>query len=236
MAELRVLVIRHGARPYIHHDPELLPLGHEQAQALADALTALYPDVRAIYASPFIRCLQTSKPIARAYIGTHVRVEYGICELMAEGWLQDENPLPHLAFVQKDFPQRKDTPPIDRAYRSAPVPTFPDCIGIPTGDSGRAVCLERHRVVLRAIEKEFAGTGGTVIIVGHGATHDFLTEAACPAELPEEVKTPHCVANCSVTTLVRWGGSWYLGHGGPHHGKLQWFGQELIPEALRQHM
>jgi len=197
-------------------------MGHEQALALAGELTALYPNVRAIYASPFIRCLQTSKPIAQAY-GMQVRPEYGVCELLAEGWLQDVNPLPHLAFVQKDFQLRKDTPMIDVEYRSSPAPPFPDFRGIPESDSERAVCLDRHRVVLRAIEAEFGATGGTVIVVGHGATHDFLTESACDAELPAKFKTPHCVPNCSVTTIVYSGGAW----------RMEGFGQELIPEAMR---
>ena len=76
MTELRVLVARHGARPYVGSDPELHPHGHDQAQALAVCLHGLHPSLLAIYASPFIRTLQTAQPIAQVY-GMPVRVEFG---------------------------------------------------------------------------------------------------------------------------------------------------------------
>ena len=45
-------------------DPKLTPLGHEQAQAAAEALKG--EKIRRIIASPYTRALETAAPIARA--------------------------------------------------------------------------------------------------------------------------------------------------------------------------
>ena len=223
--ELRVLVVRHGARPFEGHDPELDPKGHDQAEALASCLLARYPKVRAIYSSPFIRALQTSAPIARVY-AQRVRVEYGVCELLAKGWLQKEDPLPHLAFAKLGSGFHCATlPEIADDYCSSPPPTFPDCRGVPKSEEKRSACLQRHRAVLDAIETEHVD-GGVVIVVAHGASHDFMA-VACGVDLPVEQRVPYCVANCSVTTLVRCE---------KNQWRMEGFGEELIPEALRQHM
>jgi len=62
-------------------DPPLAAFGETQAQEVADYFRALPVEERptAIFSSPFARCLQTSKPIAKA-LKLPIFVEHGISE------------------------------------------------------------------------------------------------------------------------------------------------------------
>lgn len=77
-----MILLRHGQSEFNLHftatrkdpgipDPKLTPLGHEQAEAAAEALAD--QGVRRIVASPYTRALQTAAPIARR-LGLPVRV------------------------------------------------------------------------------------------------------------------------------------------------------------------
>ena len=127
---LRVLIVRHGKRPYHLADPDLHPEGHVQAKAIAAHLSSISENdpYVAIYSSPFIRALQTAVPVAEA-LGQTIRVEWGVGELLAHDWLHEEDPLPHLSYVQPSFSQRDDVPQrlLDDTYCSAVRPVYPDC-------------------------------------------------------------------------------------------------------------
>ncbi len=69
-----MILLRHGQSEFnLHftatrtdpgiHDPKLTPLGHEQAEAAAEALAQ--QGLRRILTSPYTRALQTAAPIAR---------------------------------------------------------------------------------------------------------------------------------------------------------------------------
>ena len=69
-----MILLRHGQSEFNLHfsatrrdpgirDPRLTPLGHQQAEAAAEALTG--EDIRRILASPYTRALQTAAPVAR---------------------------------------------------------------------------------------------------------------------------------------------------------------------------
>jgi broad specificity phosphatase PhoE len=70
-----MILLRHGQSEFNLHfnvtrrdpgiqDPKLTPLGHEQAEAAAEALAG-QEDIRRIIASPYTRALQTAAPLAR---------------------------------------------------------------------------------------------------------------------------------------------------------------------------
>ncbi len=70
-----MILLRHGQSEFNLHfsatrvdpgivDPKLTPLGHEQAQAAAEALR--HQGIRRIITSPYTRALQTAEPVARA--------------------------------------------------------------------------------------------------------------------------------------------------------------------------
>jgi len=71
-----MILLRHGQSEFNLHfsatkrdpgipDPVLTPLGHEQAEAAAEALAG--EDIRRIVASPYTRALQTAAPVARRF-------------------------------------------------------------------------------------------------------------------------------------------------------------------------
>ena len=86
-----MILLRHGQSEFNLHftatrvdpgieDPRLTPLGHEQAEIAAEALTG--EGVRRIIASPYTRALQTAAPLARR-VGVPVLVNAAIRERYA---------------------------------------------------------------------------------------------------------------------------------------------------------
>jgi broad specificity phosphatase PhoE len=70
-----MILLRHGQSEFNLHftatrrdpgikDPRLTPLGHQQAEAAAEALAGEH-EIRRIIASPYTRALQTAAPLAR---------------------------------------------------------------------------------------------------------------------------------------------------------------------------
>jgi len=67
----------------------------------------------------------------------------------------------------------------------------------------RAKCRARY---CEALDRVFAAVGDyahTVLIVGHGATADFVTDALAPSMHVTSHHSPFCVEHSSLTTLVR---------------------------------
>merc|ERR1712232_876870 len=120
---------------------ELTESGLEQAQRIVGVLKDAQID--AIFCSPFVRALQTAAPLA-ASLGKAVRIDNGLCELLAKGWLYDENPLPALKSAKIGITINEDL--IDRSYTS-PMPEWPDHEGVawPGNVQQRAKCVARHR-------------------------------------------------------------------------------------------
>lgn len=71
---------RSAPRP---HDPPLTVRGKRQAAATSDALGAARIEV--VYASPFLRCVQTAASIAQPR-GLQIRIEPAIGEMLHEEW------------------------------------------------------------------------------------------------------------------------------------------------------
>ena len=77
-------LVRHGkagSRSDFRGDDRMRPLspaGYRQAQGLADRLTA--QGVKSLISSPFLRCIETLQPTARA-----IGVEVGIDDRLSEG-------------------------------------------------------------------------------------------------------------------------------------------------------
>jgi 8-oxo-dGTP diphosphatase len=76
-------LVRHGkagSRSDFHGDDRMRPLspaGHRQARTLAESLTAA--GVKTLISSPFLRCIETLQPTARA-IGATVTVDNRLAE------------------------------------------------------------------------------------------------------------------------------------------------------------
>jgi len=202
----RVLVLRHGSRPDHCADPPLDPLGHTQAALVAEYLAkklcgqvGTASHIAAIFCSPFTRALQTAEPVAKA-LDLPIFVEWGFSELLAHNWLHSEDPLPELhARSEHSLPGHKF---IDRTYSTAVMPEYPDVTGLlrPGDDARRSKPLQRHGSAAEvALQK---AKGASILIIGHGSTHDFVMGALCPQLHPTSLHTPACVPNCGITEIV----------------------------------
>lgn len=212
----RVIILRHGSRPDDQDDPPLDAKGERQAERVAayiasqvDGEIGTAAAITAVYCSPFLRAMQTAAPVAQA-LGLPIRVEWGFCELLAQGWLHIEDPLP--ALRQQHLGPLPMAAQLDMDYESAVEPIFPDVVGImiPGDAKQRQPVLDRHH---RALDHALATAGGgSVLIVGHGATHDFVPGVLCPEEHAEEYHSGGglLVPTCSITEIAEISGSWHL--------------------------
>jgi len=203
----RILLLRHGSRPDEGFNPGLDDTGHKVAAALAAVLTRTagsrhgFEPIRAIYCSPFLRALQTAAPAAMA-LGMPLRVEWGFIDLLGR-WLYSSDPQPGLRKESLDsLPMAAQ---IDEGYKGSVQPDYPECRDrMWPGDRWqRQKAIDRHSEAIRAALAS-AG-GGSVLVVAHAATHDFVVDALCPSEHLEEHHTPFCVPHCSITEILEQG-------------------------------
>lgn len=99
------------------YDPPLSPEGVEMSIALAQQLSREPIDL--IFASPFLRTIQTADPIARI-LELPIRLEWGLCEWLCRDWT---TALPETLAIDK---LKLDYPNIDLAYSSLVVPRYPE--------------------------------------------------------------------------------------------------------------
>lgn len=204
----RVLLMRHGHRFASGADPHLTRKGFFQAEQVAQMFSCSGLHIDAIYSSPFIRCLQTAAPLARA-LGMKIRVDRGFCEVLAHNWVFASNPLPHLSY--EEMRSKRSALPevqsdlIDMDYDS-PVLQYPDFVGEaqPGLEEQRATPIARTKAaLLRALATPWPRRGITVLVVCHGASHDYVTEALAPGSVRLDRQVPFCVDHVAITTLLR---------------------------------
>jgi broad specificity phosphatase PhoE len=99
------------------YDPPLSPEGVEMSIALAQELSRAPIDL--IFASPFLRTIQTADPIARI-LELPIRLEWGLCEWLCRDWT---TALPETLAIDK---LKLDYPNIDLAYKSLALPCYPE--------------------------------------------------------------------------------------------------------------
>jgi len=201
--------MRHGSRPDGEIDPGLDANGVESSKEFAAKLKLSagerhgFAPLQSIFCSPFCRALETAGPIAEA-LNLPVCMEWGFCDILGKNWIYQVDPLPSLRNRNVESLPYHEL--IDPAYATAVTPNFPDCVGrLLQGDMlTRAKPLERHQIAVKAALKY--ADGGSVLVVGHGSTHDFVAEALCGAEQHDKEKhTPFCVPHCSVTEILEVG-------------------------------
>ncbi|HLO49895.1 MAG TPA: histidine phosphatase family protein [Kamptonema sp.] len=132
-------------KPY---DPHLSEDGHIQAKQLAKRLKG--ESITHIFASPFLRTVQTANHVAEM-LDLPIKLEWGICEWLNPDWMPE---MPEtLSF--EDLCQR--FPRIDSSYKGA-TPHYPE--------SGEE-CLKRAGETARRLATEFTED---ILLVGHGAS------------------------------------------------------------------
>jgi len=220
-----VLVLRHGSRPDDGPDPSLDEVGLWEAEQVAPFLLheerCIPQDVApitAIFCSPFRRALETAVPVARE-LKLPIRMEWGFCEVLAHNWLHVSDPLPELQ--ERAFETLPGQKLIDRAYATAVMPSYPDTYGrMQQGNRmQRAKAVQRHRTAAEAALS--AAEGGSILVVGHGSTHDFVADALCPEQhLVRHHTGGYCVPHCGITEIREDSERWRI----KAFGHRQWQG------------
>ena len=171
------------------HDPPLTELGRWAAWRVGRRFAESGPSFDAVYASPFLRAVETADEICRE-IGATIRLEPGLGEHRNADWFDaDPQTVP-----LDDLAEWFETVRLD--HNPHVVPAFPET---------HADAMERVGRATRAIDE---ATDGTVLLVGHGLTiggivHG-LTGSADDADAPL----------CGLTRLTREGGDWELDFSG----------------------
>lgn len=196
-----VYVVRHGQRrdsvdPDWEavadrvHDPPLTELGRWAAWRVGHRFADAGVSFDAVYASPFVRTVETADEICRE-LETTFELESGLGEYRNPEWFdQDPGTLPH-----ERLRERFGTVRLGR--NSHVVPGFPESHGEATARIAEAARLLAD------------GTEGSVLLVGHGVTVagviDRLVGPAAPVEAPL----------CGVSRLVaEIDGTWELDYTG----------------------
>lgn len=172
---------RTAERPY---DPHLTERGLEQARALGLRLAG--EGVRRIFASPFLRTVQTASAVAER-IEAPICIEHGAGEWLKADWFSAPPTFPTPREMARRFPR------VDPGYRSLVEPDFPE--------SWRQH-LQRGAQAARALTDRFEQD---FLVVGHAAGIISMVRGLL-GNGRVEVGT----AECSLTMLVRRQGGWRL--------------------------
>jgi broad specificity phosphatase PhoE len=131
------------------YDPPLSEDGLEQAQQLAHRLRQ--EPISHIFASPFLRTVQTAHQVAEV-LDLPLKLEFGLSEWLNPEWMPKMPDRQPFSVLQQQFSR------IDPGYVSRVVPEYPE-----TGE----VALARAGETARILAAEFSGN---LLLVGHGAS------------------------------------------------------------------
>ena len=163
-------------------DPGLSPDGLEQAKQLAGRLKDIHIDT--IFASPYLRTVQTAQIIAEA-LDKRVFLEPGLGEKLSETYFSGQPEILSHSRLAEDFPN------VELGHEPLLEPVFPEDDEANVSRMGEAAEL--------IVEKY----EGTLLFVGHGATVSGVVQALTGSR---EGSAPLC----SLTKLVREGDTWQL--------------------------
>jgi broad specificity phosphatase PhoE len=167
-------------RPY---DPPLSEDGVVQANQLGQRLVG--EGIRHIFASPFLRTVQTANFVADA-LDLPIKLESGLSEWLNPAWMQTNPERLSMQELQELFPR------IDPSYTSRVIAHYPE-----TSEK----VLERTAETAKRLMTEFSED---ILLVGHGASVVGFTQGLVGG-------TPEVNASlCCLVKLVRQEQKWVM--------------------------
>ncbi len=167
-------------RPY---DPPLSEDGVVQANQLGQRLVG--EGIRHIFASPFLRTVQTANFVADA-LDLPIKLESGLSEWLNPAWMQTNPERLSMHELQELFPR------IDPSYTSRVIAHYPE-----TSEK----VLERTAETAKRLMTEFSED---ILLVGHGASVVGVTQGLVGG-------TPEVNASlCCLVKLVRQEQAWVM--------------------------
>jgi broad specificity phosphatase PhoE len=165
------------------YDPPLSDDGVVQARELATRLKS--ENIAHIFASPFVRTIQTAHEVARV-LNLPIKLEAGICEWLNPHWM-DETPETH---PQEWLAQQYPT--IDWDYQSLVNPQYPET---------ETQLYQRNAETIKALVEKFSED---ILIVGHGASVLGTAKGLVSEKLSFKVSL------CSLTKVVERNNIWEI--------------------------
>src|SRR4028118_177147 len=167
-------------RPY---DPPLSEDGLVQAKQLGKRLVG--EGIVHIFASPFLRTVQTANQVADT-LDLPIKLESGLSEWLNPAWMQTDPERLPLEILQEQFPR------IDPSYTSRVIAQYPET---------SEMVLERTRETALRLAAEFSED---MLLVGHGASVVGTTHGLVSG-------TPEInAALCCLVKLVRQDQEWVM--------------------------
>ncbi|MBV9390106.1 MAG: histidine phosphatase family protein [Chroococcidiopsidaceae cyanobacterium CP_BM_ER_R8_30] len=167
------------------YDPHLSDDGVVQAQQLAQRLKG--ESIAHIFASPFLRTVQTANQVAEV-LDLPIKLESGLSEWLNPVWMPATPEKLSLEALVELFPR------IDRSYISRVVAEYPE-----TGEEA----LERSGKTARILVDEFSED---ILLVGHGASVMGATMGLVGGIGKSEVNA----ALCCLVKIVRHDQEWVM--------------------------
>ena len=158
------------------YDPPLSEDGFVQAKELGQRLQP--ENISHIFASPFLRTIQTANEIAKI-LDLPIKLEAGLGEWRNAEWMTEVPEIHPQDFLAEKYPL------IDWNYSSCLTPNYPE------------TKAEVNRRTATTIQKLIAEYSEDILIVGHGASVYGAT-LGLVANIPEDK-----VALCSLTKVIR---------------------------------
>lgn len=167
------------------YDPHLSDDGVVQAQQLAQRLKG--ESITRIFASPFLRTVQTANQVAEV-LDLPIQLESGLSEWLNPIWMTETPEKLSLEALAELFPR------IDLGYTSRVVAEYPE-----TAEQA----LERSGKTARILVDEFPED---ILLVGHGASVMGATMGLVGGISKSEVNA----ALCCLVKIVRQDGEWVM--------------------------
>ncbi len=169
-------------RPF---DSPMADEGHVQARKLGRRLKQ--EGIGHIFASPFLRTVETAHHVAEA-LDLPVKVEAGMSEWLQGKWFPERPPMLQMPELKERFPR------LDPAYRSIVLPEHPE-------DSAKL--FDRCG---RTIEHMIRTYDEPILMIGHGASVVTISAVLLSMNNTDDFTCPLC----SLFKLVRTGSKWTL--------------------------
>jgi broad specificity phosphatase PhoE len=167
------------------YDPHLSDDGHIQAKQLAKRLAG--ENITHIFASPFLRTVQTANHVAQI-LNLSIKLEWGLCEWLNPAWMSEMPETRSIEDLCHNFPR------IDPSYQSYTG-------GIPNYPESEADCLKRTGETARKIAANFPQD---ILLVGHGASVIGTTMGLVKGVTETDINSSLCCLVKVVRAQEKW--------------------------------
>ncbi|MDJ0598819.1 MAG: histidine phosphatase family protein [Crocosphaera sp.] len=169
------------------YDPPLSEDGFVQAKQLGNRLKK--ENIGHIFASPFLRTIQTASEVAKI-LDLPIKLEAGIGEWHNPHWMSERPKIHPRELLEKNYPY------IDWNYTSYLVPEYPEM---------EVIMMKRMANIAQQLVNNYTED---ILLVGHGASVIGLTEG-----LTQESPT-FKPSLCCLVKLVKMENKWHIELGG----------------------